>query len=487
MNKKYLLKLAQYAAGSFFNKVLHFLFIPIFTAFFVPEEYAVYSNILIFIAFASLVYSLGLQQSIFSYFYDKHDRSYQFTFINTVFITIFVFGLFFTLSIFLFKNQVSHVLLRTTEYHKLFWFVGAIIFFDTLYTMTLSFLNILEKSSNFALLSSVKTVLLLIFFIFLAVTKEFSLNAVFFVTFLSAFISAIIALIHMKNILIVFSSGLDNIIRFSPRIMKEALSFGVVMIPGTIAMLVLRLADRYMLTYLVSTDATVALHSVGIYALGYRVGMIMHFLVSLISLVYFPYAMKISKQPWAKQSYRRMFHWYLIFGSLFAALIILFANHLFDLFVDEAFYPALQIVGYGVISSFLTGIFNLLNIGFYIKKKAKSIAITVILGAMLNIFLNFFMIKKWGINGAGIASVIAYVFIVLFQFWNVERLYHIGYRLILILIFIFSLCFLMSMNNVYYTNSFYIIIVKCIILVASIVTGYVFYRKNKGVVRNIHD
>jgi O-antigen/teichoic acid export membrane protein len=483
MNKKYLLKAAEYAAGNVFNKIILILFIPIFTTYFLPEEYAVHSNLLVFIAFASLVYSLGLQQSIFSYFYDKHDEEYQFTFINTVFITIISFGFLFTLLIILFQKQLSQLLLRTPEFHYLFWYIAAIIFCDNLYTMTLSFLNILEKSRNFALLSSVKTVLLLLFFILLAILKEFNLRTVFFATFLSAFVSAIIAMLHMKHILNVFAEGIQKIVRFSPLLMKEALSFGIIMVPGTLAMLGLKLADRYMLTYLVSDDVAQSLHEVGIYSLGYRVGMIMQFLVSLISLVYFPYAMKISQESWAKKSYKKMFHSYLLFGSLFAFLIMLFSYELFSIFVNDSYFAALQIVGYGVISSFLSGIFNLLNISFYITKKAKAIALAVLLGAILNIVLNFIMIPRFGIHGAGIASIIAYFFIVVFEFWQAERLFKVGYYFFNFLLSFFFLIIMMNYQNVYHNSSLFLI--KSAIAVGIGFGGFLFFRKfRKNLITN---
>jgi O-antigen/teichoic acid export membrane protein len=475
MNKQYLLKIFEYAAGNAFNKMLLVLFIPIFTANFIPEEYAVYTNLLVFISFASLVYSLGLQQSIFSFFYDKHDAEYQFTFMNTVFIMIISCGLIFTVAIVLFQKQLSLLLLRSSQYQSLFLLIGLIIFCDSIYAIVLSFLNILEKSRNFAILSSVRNMLLLVFFILLVVLKEFSISSVFFATFLSAVISAVVALFHMKHILKLFAESIQHVVRFSPVILKEAIAFGIVMVPGTLSMLALRLADRYMLTYLISENVAESLHEVGIYSLGYRVGMLMQFLVSLISLVYFPYAMKISKESWAKESYRKMFHSYLLFGSLFAFLIMVFSYEMFKLFVDTQYFAALQIVGYGVISSFLSGVFNLLNISFYITKKAKAIALAVLLGALLNIVLNYLMIPQFGIHGAGIASIIAYLFIVILEFWQAERLFKIGYYFFYFLLSFFFLVIVMNYQNIYQTGTF--LFAKILLTVLIGWGSFLFYKK----------
>ena len=72
--------------------------------------------------------------------------------------------------------------------------------------------------------------------------------------------------------------------------------FGLIMVPGTLALISMRVLDRYMLTYL----SAEGLHDVGIYSTGYRVGMIMQFLVTVFSLVFISYAMRIADRPEAK-------------------------------------------------------------------------------------------------------------------------------------------------------------------------------------------
>jgi len=78
---------------------------------------------------------------------------------------------------------------------------------------------------------------------------------------------------------------------------KTLLAFGIIMIPGTLAMISLRLSDRWMLTYFSPNS----LYDVGIYAVGYKIGMIITIVNSLVSLVCFPYAMKIKDPKSAKR------------------------------------------------------------------------------------------------------------------------------------------------------------------------------------------
>lgn len=68
------------------------------------------------------------------------------------------------------------------------------------------------------------------------------------------------------------------------------------------------------------------------------------------------------------------------------------------------------------------------------------------LGALINIGLNYFFIPRWGISGAAVASVIAYLFIVLFNFTIAEKMYPVGYSLRRILGAIALLCVIAWIN-----------------------------------------
>ncbi len=58
---------------------------------------------------------------------------------------------------------------------------------------------------------------------------------------------------------------------------------------------------------------------------------------------------------------------------------------------------------------------------FLCEEKAGNIALAVGLGAILNIVLNFMLIPKYGIYGAGIASILAFGLIVIFNFVIAEK------------------------------------------------------------------
>ncbi len=420
----YFRKTMEYAAGNTFNKILLILLLPLFTRLMVPEEYAVYTNITIFISLFSLIYMLGLQQSLFSHFYQYDDKRYQFTVISTILIVITVCGIFLSYGVIYYRSSLADLITTRSGFDNIFIYVGIILFCDSLYTIILRVINTMERSMNYALLSIVRNLSLLILISLGTLVGKFSLQTVFLYMTISSVISLLIAFWNVYDILLElrqYSKSTSAI--FSFPILIDLLKFGLPMIPGTIAFMILRVSDRYMLTYL----SVNGLHDVGIYAIGYRIGMILTFLNTLISLVYFPYAMKIVNKPRSVESFRRMFKAYSIWGGVLGFLIILFTWEIALLLLDSSYYEAVKIVVFGVISSYLYGLFNLVNIAFYIRKRAGNIALAVILGAVLNIILNFVLIPEFGMYGAGVASVIAYLFIFMMNFRISENLFPLNY------------------------------------------------------------
>jgi len=474
--KHYFRKTIDYAAGNFFNKVLLIILLPIFTHFLLPEEYAVYTNLMIFFSFASLIYLLGIQQAIFSHFYDVKTEQYKFSLISSIFVILPILGFLLSCLIIIFRFELSQLVLRSADYAHLFYYIAIILFFNTLFSISLSLLNIMEKSRNYAIISALQNVIVLLLIVLFSLNNKFSIDHYFIFLAIASVIASLVGINQIYRILQKMKIPQKEKKYFSKVIVSSMLKFGIVMIPGTISMLILQASDRYMLAYLSANT----MYDVGIYSAGYRIGMIMHFLVTLISLVYLPYAMKIAKESHAQSTNRDVFKYYIIFGSLFGAFIIMYSQEIFRFIIDSNYLTSYKIVFAGVISSFLYGIFNIVNINYYARKKAGNITLAVLIGSILNIILNFALIPKYGIFGAGIASIIAYLFIVIFNYSVAVYLYKIKYNVSLIFFGLLILTIAAFVNS-YVIFSWISLIIKTIILLGIIGVSYLIMKKDRKI------
>ncbi len=472
--KEYIEKILHYTAGNLLQKVILLALLPVFTHFLAPQEYAVYTNIVVFISFASLLYFLGFQQAIFSYFYHKKTPEYHYTLISSIFLTITGIGIVLSLLIVILRVELSQLILRSPDYTHIMIWVSVILFFDVIYGMVLSILNMMERSKQYILVGNFKHILLLILLVVAAIASRFSLDTIFILMTISSALAVLVAIGVMGSIMKDFADQITEKRIFSFPIVKKLLSFGLIMIPGTFAMLILKVSDRYMITYL----SVHSLYDVGIYAIGYRIGMIITFLNSIVSLVYFPYVMRVADCSHAKESFKKVFNAYVIFGGIVGFFVILFSPEIFKIFINKSYHEAIKIVFFGVISNYLYGIFNIINLSFYVKKRAGNIALAVGLGAILNIVLNFILIPKYGIYGAGIASILAFGLIVIFNFIIAEKIYPISYKIGYV---VFSIVILISISSINFILDYqvYHTFIKVLFLIIIAIIAVKYAKQNK--------
>ena len=469
MTSKYLSKTLRYGLGKFINQFLLFLLIPILTKYLVPEEYAIYSLLMIFISFTSIIYFAGIHESLFSYFYDKKENDYQYTLITTICITLIIIGIILSLLIIIFRYQISNLIFKTDSYANLFLGMSIIIFFDVICGITLSLLNVMEKSRQYVYLSLTKNVFLIILIIVGTINRSISIKYVIIVILISSFVSIIHSGYFIRKTLKSLAIAISHKILFSFTVLKKILNFGLPMIPCSLSLMILLLSDRYMLNFLLKNP----LHDIGIYAVGYKIGMAMSFFTSIFSLIYYPYAMKISEYSDSKKIYRNFYKYFILFGTIFGSMIILFSSDIFSAFIDIAYSEGSKIVFFGVISHLLFGIFNTVIIVFYIKKKSSYLLLCSGLGALVNIILNFILIPKYGIYGAGWASIIAYFSIVIFSFFAAKRIYCVGYKFYHILFSILALLMFAFLNYILPQNLIISLIKSGI---SFVVLGIIFYN-----------
>ena len=465
---KYIKKILEYSANTVFNKLLLLLLIPLFTRWLPPEEYAIYTNLLVFISFAGLIYMVGQQQTVFSYFYNKKGDEYKFTYISSIFISIISLGIVLSVIVILFHQELSWLILRTDKYSNLFILVSLVLFFDVILGLSMSILNIMEKSTSYLKVGIIKNALFFLLILACALLHNFSIEKLFLYLAISSCVSALFASYSIIRTLRALSHTIEKKCYFSFDLTRNLLVFGVIMIPGTLALISLRLSDRLMLTYFSPNS----LYDVGIYAVGYRIGMIITIINSLVSLVWFPYAMKKDTQT-APEVFKKIFYNYVLYGGLAGIAILMVTPEIFSLFIDKNYYAAMPLVIFGVASNFLYGVYNIINLNLYKKQKATYISAAVGIGAIVNLILNYLLIPKFGVYGAGYASILAYLLIVVINYVYSRKFFTVTYRIELVLFVVLSLIgisYIMCLIPVSWLSG----IIKLIVL---IVVSYVIVKK----------
>lgn len=189
---------------------------------------------------------------------------------------------------------------------------------------------------------------------------------------------------------------------YSTKFWKYALLFNLPLIPHYLSQTVLNSCDRIMIERMVNAD------SAGIYSLAYSVSLFMTILNTSLMQTINPWIYKKIKEKktedLAKVSYITM-----AIVAIANILLIAFAPEIIAVFAPVSYQDAIWVVPPIAISVYFMFCYGLFaEFAFYYEKTRFIMAASVI-GAVLNIVLNYIFIDLFGYQAAGYTTLICYV------------------------------------------------------------------------------
>jgi len=384
--------------SEFFLKIIGVLWIVFLAHSLSVSEYGEYSFVNSFIAIFSFLPDLGIGIIVIREIARNKEKADLYLgnslILNTSFAFIALVAIFIT-SFFLGQSQQTKTLI----------FIASItLFISTIRSVAIFFFDGMEKMHFSALLNSLNTVLLLAFAVFFGFVLNWGLKGVFlgmlFGTILSLFItwSIVLQKFIMPKVVI------------NKKIMKHLFWEGLPLGIASFSFMVYTRIDSVILGNLLGNT------SVGIY------NSATPFAFSLIQLLNVPFMVAVfpalsriekeDKQRFKKVLKRSIF--FIIAWSLPVSILISLFSPIFLPFVFgkkyEAAIPVLKILIFFVPFASLSAL--LYKVLIILNKQMLYLYISII-GALINVAFNFYLIPKYLILGAAYASVGTQLFLFL--------------------------------------------------------------------------
>lgn len=189
---------------------------------------------------------------------------------------------------------------------------------------------------------------------------------------------------------------------FDYGLLKKMLKIAIPLCPNLIAYSIFNSSDRIMITHLMGVEFT------GIYAVGAKLGHLSQLIYTafLSGWQYFSFStMKDSDQVYMIS---KVFEYFTVIIYFFEIIIILVINIVYKVLFTGNYFEGAKIAPYLFLAPLLSILIQITTSQFIIIKKTWPSMILVFVGAMLNLFLNYFLIPILGMEGAAIATVIGY-------------------------------------------------------------------------------
>ena len=408
-------QMLSYTAVNILNAAVPFLLLPILTVYLSPGDYGLLSLIQL-LMLVSLPLVLMNTHGLLTIEYSKLPLEKFKRLVSTI-IWIPIGGfllleiLFYFLEVFI--VQYFHIPVKYVYYIPVFLLVQSIP----------SLVSIIFQAKkdpfNFGKYKITMTIVNVLLSLLLVVTFNLGWEGRLFGIVSTFFIFTIIGLVILFKLKLL-SLSLDK------QFLKEALIFGIPLIPHSIAGIFLAMSDRIFLSNMLGNDA------VGIYSVAFQISSMVTIIMSSINQAWAPNLYeKLNNDPTLNEKKQIVKQTYIIMAgmSIITILFIIVSPVIYDIFIDKAYYQGKELSRFITLAFLFQGFyFMITNYIFYSKKTYILSYITVFCLAVVFIS-NYYLIQRFGIKGSAYAMLITWV-IYFFISWAVSnKIYSMPWRL----------------------------------------------------------
>ena len=411
--------------GTYMPKLMAIITLPLLTGYLSQTDYGIYDLVLTLVSLLLPALTLQIQSAAFRFLIicrnDKVESSKIITNIFAFTIPISVVGLFITY-FFLTSLQLWTRLL-----------VLLYFFFDILYIGCGQIARGFGKNLVYAISAAVMSIVSMICMVLSILVLNLGIDGIV----LSLMVSNILAIIIM-----LWKAKLLTYIDFkllSFKQIKKLLAYSWPMVPNALSNWVLSLSDRIVIIGVIGIEAN------AVYAVANKIPNLVKTFQGTFTSAWQENASISVTDYDSEKYYSKMFDSVnrIVIGIV--AVLIVFTPILFKLLIrgdyDDA-YVQMGLLYLGMYFSCMAGFIG----GIYVAHmKTKSVGLTTIAAALINLVIDIALIRFIGLYAASISTMIAYMCLFFFRLFDVQKFQpvKVGYfRLIVYIIIIGLMSFL---------------------------------------------
>lgn len=400
---------AIYGLATVLPRMLSFLLVGLYTGILPTAEYGEVSILLSWMVFFNVILSYGMETAFFRFYNSESDKQ---NVIATTTISVFWSSIFFLFGALIFRNTLAAMANVDVQYITYsIW----ILVLDALVIVPFSKLRANQKPMVYAAIKignvAVNLILNLFFLLFLPKIAESNPDSFLGNLYIDNFEIGYIFVSNLLASLLTFVVLSPNYLslkrNFDTVLWKKMMRYGLPILVAGIAFAVNEHFDKILLGYLLPEN--IAKSEVGAYSACYKLGLFMVLFATAFRLGIEPFFFSHSNNENAPQTYAVITKYFVILGSLILLGVIVFADILKLILLDnQSYWEAMKVVPLIILANFFLGIYNNLSVWYKLTDKTIIGAYISIVGAIVTLVLNYLLIPKYSYYGSAIATISAY-------------------------------------------------------------------------------
>jgi O-antigen/teichoic acid export membrane protein len=404
-----------YFLASAGQQAVGFLLLPLYTSVLSPADYGVLEIINTTGLIAVMVLSLGLPSAIMKCYHrdcrsDSDRRSLLATSL-AVELPVLLAGCFL---IYVNADRLASGLLGPGHPGFLFRLMAAWVFLNATLGIILALFRSREEAALLGTVTLGMFVLLMFLNIYFVWALRLGVQGVLMGNCISTATAILVGVVLLRS---------RATIRINPALIGPLMGFGLLIVPAALSGWVMGMADRYLLKFYGQLAA------VGVYSLGYKLGMVMEVLiVSPFQLAWPPFSFAISENHDHKQVYARTLTYLTLASSmavlglsLLSPIVLRYATH-------PDYFKAATVVPLIALAYAFNGVHYCVSPGIHLRRRTQWLPVLVATAAVLNVVLCVLLIPRIGMLGAAWATTASFAVLAASTFTVAQALYPVAYE-----------------------------------------------------------
>jgi O-antigen/teichoic acid export membrane protein len=405
---------AIYGVGGILSRILAVLLLPLYTSYLGTRGFGKIEIVTTLNTVLVIVLGAGTSSAFFRFYFDSKDDARRVLIVRTTFwftMTMATIGLVLGLVL---ATPIAH-LLKVGNDPGLIRAAAVGLWAQMNYAQLTNLFRVEERSTQFVLASVANILLTVGATVLLVVGLHKGATGAVVGNFLGTLTVYIVLLGYRR-----YQLGLQ----FDRKLLRQMNHFGLPLVPSALALWAINFIDRFFV------NAYKGLGEAGVYSLAVRAASVVVFMMTAFRLAWPAFAYSIDDESHARRTYAFVLTYLLFLCSWVSLTLGLLSPWIVRILSpsNTHFYRASEAVGILAFAATAYAGYTVLAIGVGRARRTQFNWVITGIAAAINIALNFALIPPYGMMGAAISTVVAYVVLFGGMAINAQHVWPVPYQ-----------------------------------------------------------
>jgi O-antigen/teichoic acid export membrane protein len=404
---------AIYGLGAVVSRLLGVLLLPVVTRYLHRADVGAVDTLMSLSVVMVIVLRAGISMAFFRFYFDAEDEAGRVTVVRTSFWFTMTMASLGLVAGWIFAKPISNLLLATDSRANVVRAAFVLLWAQMNYEQLTSLFRVEERSVSYVAATIANVIVTVAATILLVAVWHKGAVGVIVGNFTGTLAVYFVLLAYRR-----FQLGLE----FDRDLFRQMQRFGLPLVPSGIALWVIDLSDRFFLVHMKGLAEN------GLYSIGVRISSALLLLLIALRTAWPAFAFSIRDDNEAKRTYGFVLT-YVTYACCWLSLTLsLLAPWLVRLLATPHFYPGSRVVPLLVFGGTAFIAFNVMSIGISRAKRTQFNWVVTGVAAGVNVGINFALIPRYGMMGAAISTLVAYVVMFVGMTIRAQQVFPVPYQ-----------------------------------------------------------